>query len=345
MWLEPDDSADRVDLLFQRAAAAGLGWIRLFLMWPWIETAPGVFDFAVWDSAFDAAARHGIRIKATLTANSGPWHIGTPALLHSHTGFLSPAQRAPMRRYIRACVERYAGHPALGQWILWNEPNGGGDRTSKSLDHWRAWLRAHYAGDIARLNQRWRTGFDDFAAVPFPEDIPTPPTVAPRSGSATARGSPIGRVARPGSTRSSPGSRRWSARSNPTTPCCVNPTEVLANQAAGGTDLARMGTIVETVGASYHPAWHFTFADRADFPALMVAGVRLEATYPTIARVEVTEVQAGNTQNSSHRPSGVTPGELTRFYLAGIVAGAEIGDGLVPERTQPRLRGGRLGPA
>ena len=40
---------------------------------------------------------------------------------------------------------------------------------------------------------------------------------------------------------------------NPTTPCCVNPTEVLANQAAGGTNLARMGTIVETVGASYHP--------------------------------------------------------------------------------------------
>ena len=55
----------------------------------------------------------------------------------------------------------------------------------------------------------------------------------------------------------------------------------------------------------------------------MVAGVRLEAAQPAARRVEVTEVQSGNTLNSSNRPANVTPAELARFYLAGLAAGAE----------------------
>ncbi len=321
IWLEPDDPAERVDLLFARAAESGLGWARIFLMWPWIEPTPGVWRFDVFDQAFDAAARHGIRIKATLTANSGPWHIGTPSVLHSHTGFLDPAQDEPMRRYIQACVGRYAGHPALGQWLLWNEPCGGHERTSAALEHWRAWLRRLYPS-IGQLNERWRTGYPDFDAVPFPEDIPHP---AHRDKVWNSYG---------------PWLADWQARAawlnaqltwirnivrelDPRTETCVNPTSLLMNQAADGTDLAGMGAIVDIVGASYHPAWHFTYAGREQFPALMVAGVRLQAAIPSIRRVEVTEVQAGNTLNSGNRPGAVTPAELARFYLASLAAGAE----------------------
>ena len=50
-----------------------------------------------------------------------------------------------------------------------------------------------------------------------------------------------------------------------TTELCVNPTEVLTNQAVGGTDLHGMARLVDVIGASYHPAWHFTFADRSSF--------------------------------------------------------------------------------
>src|SRR5829696_3464645 len=112
IWLERDDSTRRIERLFAVAAETGLGWVRLFLMWPWIEPEPGVWKFEIFDRAFDAAAKHDIRVKATLTANSGPWHVGTPSALHSHTGFLSPAQREPMRRYVLACVRRYAEHSA-----------------------------------------------------------------------------------------------------------------------------------------------------------------------------------------------------------------------------------------
>lgn len=321
VWVEPHESAARVDLLFARLADAGLGWARLFLMWPWIEEQPGAWDFGVFDMCFDAAARHGVRIKATLTANSGPWHIGTPSVLHSHTGFLRAEQRAPMRRYIEQCVSRYAGHPGLGQWILWNEPTGGRERTPESLQSWQHWLGGSY-GTIEALNRRWRTGYADFAAVPFPEEIPHPmhqgsfwnsyrPWLDDYRHRAAWLNSEL----------------QWIAsevrRLDPETDLCVNPTSILSNQAADGTDIEGMGRIVNVIGASYHPAWHFTYADRQDFPALMVAGVRLEAVYPTVGRVEVTEVQSGNTLNSSHMPRSVSPGELARFYLAGLAAGAE----------------------
>jgi hypothetical protein len=323
LWVESDDTADRVDVLCGRAADCGLGWIRVFLMWPWIERRPQDWDFAVFDHVFAAAEKHGLTIKATLTANSGPAWLGTPGILHSFTGFLDPTHRAPMQRYIESCVTRYRGRRALGQWILWNEPSGGGDRTPETLERWRAFLRARYSDDLTGLNRRWLTVYSEFNDIPFWDEVPHP----------LHRGShwnPYRAALDDAAFRA-----EWLVHEigwigdlvraqDPVTSCCINPTQVLANQAAGGTDLARLGEICEVIGASYHPAWQFSgFAQRADYPALMAAGVRHCAAHGSVRRVEVTEVQMGNTFQSSHRPNTVHPGELARFCLASLAAGAE----------------------
>ncbi|KGE18799.1 beta-galactosidase [Paenibacillus wynnii] len=322
VWLEPDDTEERVGRLFEAAHMSGLGWVRLFLMWPWIEEKPGVWDFNVFDYAFNAAAKYGIQIKATLTANSGPWHIGTPSMLHSHTGFLLPEQREPMKEYITRCVVRYREHPALGQWILWNEPTGGGDRTEESLKHWQDWLAGAYSHEIEGLNKRWRTGYSSFGEVPFPEDIP--------------------REEHKGSHWNSygPWLEDWKSRCHwlckeiawikdrvrehdTRTETCVNPMPFLDNQAHGGMDLNEMGKVVEIMGASYHPAWNFTYTERQVFPGLIAAGVLKQAATPSVKRVEVTEVQTGNTLASSNRPCEASPDEIARFFLSGLAAGAE----------------------
>ncbi|MBA3529705.1 MAG: beta-galactosidase, partial [Propionibacteriaceae bacterium] len=216
----------------------------------------------------------------------------------------------------------YRDHPALGQWILWNEPTGGHERTEESLAHWRRWLPEHYGGDIDRLNRRWLTGYRTFSEIPFPEEIPYE---AHRGHVWNSYG---------------PWLADWQARAawlveelawvrdlvrdiDPDTETCVNPTAVLKNQAESGTDLDGIGRVVDVIGATYHPAWGFTFADRSQFPALMAAGVRLQASLPSVQRVEVTEVQSGNTLNSSHRPCDVGSGEIARFFLSGLAAGAK----------------------
>lgn len=323
IWLEPDDSAARVDQLCSRAAASGIGWLRIFLMWPWIERSPGAWDFAVFDHVFAAAEKHQLKIKATFTANSAPAWLGTPGMLHTFTGFFDPAHREPIGRYIDSCVTRYANRPALGQWILWNEPANGSDRTPETLALWRAFLRERYPQGLSALNRRWLTAYSTFDDIPFWNEIPHPlhrgnhwaayrAALDDAAFRATWLRHQIDWIA--GRVRAL----------DPRTELCINPTQILANQAAGGTDLSALGRICEVIGASYHPAWQFApFAQRADYPALMTAGVRHCASHPDIRRVEVTEVQMGNTFQSSHRPNTVHPGELARFFLAAFAAGAE----------------------
>ena len=321
IWIENDDNQQRIDRLFAAAADSGHGWVRIFLMWPYIEEKPGTWDFRRFDWAFDAAAKHGIKIKATLTANSGPWHIGTPAMPHSHTGFLSPQQRAPMREYIRRCVERYHRHPALGQWILWNEPADSNDQTPERLQFWRAWLKSHFAGQIEPLNHQWYTGYHDFGEIPFPAEVPYPS----HRGNGWNRYGPwlADRQAR---TDWLLDELKWVRdevrRIDQKTETCVNPPGIFSNDATTGRDYPRMADLVDTLGASFHPCWHFTYAPRSQAPALIAAGVRYLAAASDGKPVEVTEVQTGNTVGSGRRMDGVRPDEVARFYLAGLAAGA-----------------------
>lgn len=322
LWVEPTDSPERVDQLVKEAADCGLGWLRIFLMWPWIEAELGQWDFAVFDQVFDACEKYGIQVKATLTANSGPWHIGTASLLHSHTGFLDESQWPAVERYVEKCVTRYKDHPALGQWILWNEPSGGWEQTPQARRQYQSWLKEAYQGDIASLNRRWRTGYRDFSEAQFPEEIHHPA----HAGNSWRSYRPYMDYAKFRMVwlaweleQIQALVRRW----DPETPTCVNPTPLLDNQAQTGIDQEALAQLVDYVGASYHPAWHFTFCDRELFPALMSAGVRKTASHKSTRHVEVTEVQSGNTLNSSNRPCCVEDSELARFYLAGIFAGAE----------------------
>jgi hypothetical protein len=327
IWLEREDCPERIDRLFQLAVHHGHGWARIFLNWSWIESKQGEWVFTLYDHAFDAAQRHGMRIKATLTANTPPWHAGGAGVLHSFNGFLSHEHRTAAAGYIRKVVKRYHAHPALGQWILWNEPHSFSGRTELAREQWSKWLQALYPEGIDALNRIWLTGYTRFEEVPWPEEVANPLTTLRRSGgSSWLRYRPrmddlrfcadwlVEQLA-------------WIAgevrKHDSRTPLCANPTIHLDNQALGGTDLAAMARLLDAIGASYHPAWSFTFASRRDDPGLMLAGIRQQLALKGRRAVEVTELQSGNTFSSATRAFGPTPSELIRNYLACLAAGAE----------------------
>jgi beta-glucosidase/6-phospho-beta-glucosidase/beta-galactosidase len=160
LWLERDDKAERVKHLVRLAAEVGFGQLRVFLMWPWVQDHPDQSDFSLFDHAFDAAANTGVKVKATLTANSGPWWLGTPSVLHSHTPLLRDDWIRLVTAYVEKCVRRYAGHPALGQWVIWNEPYYSlappRERAVRPERVRRAWaaLLEETCGSVAKLNRR-----------------------------------------------------------------------------------------------------------------------------------------------------------------------------------------------
>ncbi len=328
LWLEQDADPQRVRFLVDRAAEIGLDLLRVFLMWPWIEPSPGKWIFDPFDAAFDAAEQRGVGIKATLTANSGPWHIGTPSLLHSTTLTLDSHQRPAMRRYLQACVSRYQRRPALEQWIIWNEPLNNVSppnrvNPNRSDEQRRVWvdlLRERYS-DIEALNARWRTGYGSFDDVDFAEDVPHP---AHRGNVWESYGPWLDdwrlRV------RVLHEELEWVAgvvrELDRRTPLCVNPPDTLANHASVGYDLRDLASIPDILGASFHAPWQLTFAPKDAHAPLIVAGTTLLANAANGKPTELTEFQIGNTYYAGRKPSGLDQSDICTTYLAPLLGGA-----------------------
>lgn len=333
IWLEPTDSADRVDALVRTAVDVGLGQLRCFVMWPWIQAhSRSEWDFRLFDDLFASAQAHGLSIKATLTANSGPWWLGTPSALHSYTLILDEAWWPAVEAYVDAVVRRYAEHPALGQWILWNEPmhpvTDGYGNSMRPRESGREWVRflEEQVEDIDALNERWRTGYGSFADVPLAESVAHPqhanmmwrsfgPELLDARFRAELLHAQLLKIA------------RLVRAADPATPLCINPSATTENHAIGGYRLERLAEIVDVLGASFHAPWHLYFAPPRDSVPLVVAGLSLlqttAAASTTATAAEVTEVQIGNTFYAGHRAQGITPTGVAATYLSAVLAGAQ----------------------
>jgi hypothetical protein len=94
--------------------AAGIGWVRIDFVWSNVETAPGVFDWSVYDALVNAAAARGVSIYATL-AYTPAWATHGPAT----TGV--PDDPATWADFCARAAQRYAF--SIQYWGMWNEPN------------------------------------------------------------------------------------------------------------------------------------------------------------------------------------------------------------------------------
>jgi len=102
-----DDALDAVE-------GAGIGWIRVDLVWAAVELAPGVDGWHVYDAIVAGAAERGVSVLATIAytpawATDGPPLAGVPRDPAQWAGFCSRA------------AARYRGR--IAAWEVWNEPN------------------------------------------------------------------------------------------------------------------------------------------------------------------------------------------------------------------------------
>ena len=76
VWLEPGHTAEQIDGLFRLLAERGLPCARVLLVWQFLERSRGVYDFTLYDLAFRAAEKYGVKIVASLQTDSMPAHWG-----------------------------------------------------------------------------------------------------------------------------------------------------------------------------------------------------------------------------------------------------------------------------
>jgi len=91
---------------------AGIRWVRTDLAWSAAETAPGRFDFTLWDRMVERYRNAGVRTLLILDYNNGLYEGGFPPA--------SPEGRAAFAGFAQAAARFFRGRVA---WEIWNEPN------------------------------------------------------------------------------------------------------------------------------------------------------------------------------------------------------------------------------
>lgn len=164
VWIEPGDTDEEIDLWFKTLADHSLKTGRMFIMWNYIEPAPGKWDFSLYDKAFNAAEKYGIHLIITLTTNRHPAHRGDFYQLHGYRLDNTMERLNESKIYVEKVVNHWKDHPALESWMLTNEASQYQYFYPLAIERYKKWLEKKY-GSIEKLNEEWSTWFSGFEDI------------------------------------------------------------------------------------------------------------------------------------------------------------------------------------
>jgi beta-galactosidase len=331
VWIEKGMSQTEIDGYFAALDRHHMHVARLFMMWNFMETAPNQWDFSEFDWAFEAAEKHKVKIVATLMPNFGPTHRGFYYKTQDGAIAKSWRQWEESKNYIQTVVKRYASHPALGEWMLMNEPGQMPSPDSLAMDRFKSFLTKKY-GSIDKLNAAWLTGFSDFQNVTYSPSWAGGGFTWPVSYLdwqnfwAEHLTWYLAQVA--GEIR----------KTDPKTPLHVNPHALL--DIPHRYELKKWAGFLESLGSSIHPVWHFNDLKRPEYPL----GIEFVADMVGNAAVEkpfwVTELQGGHNIYTGSQPINPTENEMKSWLWSSVLSGAEK---TIFWCLNPRTQGGESG--
>ena len=121
-FLNRTETKETVEKHFKLMHENGISIVRIFVIWDDIERTPGNWDLSHYDWIYDAAAKNGIKIAATLCTEDPPGWMDKTTFYHQRANLDNPDLRAYAEVYLEKVVGRYKDHPATGEWLLMNEP-------------------------------------------------------------------------------------------------------------------------------------------------------------------------------------------------------------------------------
>ena len=316
VWIEPGQTPEQIDRWFATLAENHMPLARVFLSWNYLEPRRDRWDFSLYDAAFRAAEKYGVRIVATLTPDFGPTHRGFWYRTQGASIVRTPTRLKEAAVYIRQVVEHFKSSPALDAWMPMNEPGQPPSPDSLAVSRFREWLRNRY-GTIDSLNAAWLTDFRDFSEINYDERW-------------TAGGFtwPVSFVDWYTFWREHLAwYLSWVATQirshDPDHPIHVNPHALVSNLAQRSYNLPSWRAFLNSLGASIHPAWHFGLLGRNQFAlgVSYVCDLIHGSSEPN--PFWVTELQGGNNLYSSTRPLCPTEQDIAQWVWTAVGSGAE----------------------
>jgi beta-galactosidase len=315
-FLNRTDTKASVEKQFASMHAAGLTLVRIFVIWDDVERVPGVWDFSHYDWIYDAAAKNGIQIAATLCPEDPPGWTGKTPFYHNQVNLNDPANRAAAAVYLRKVVGRYKNHPAQGAWLLMNEPEKY-DTEPTTFRAFGDWLQAKY-GTVGSLNKVWFRPLKQFSDVTISDAqlneywIDYNEVIDWRNFNVDNLINQLIWV------------KQQVEAIDPNHPTHFNVTNPTGDEA--GQDVWKEKSVPDILGVSMHAAWVFPASSpERDYGELYSYRLDLIADASGASPGKpfwVTELQSGPTIFTGKIPLYTTPGYLTRWLWDSYGAGS-----------------------
>jgi beta-galactosidase len=317
VWIEPGQTREEIYRWFRILADHRMPCARLFLMWNYIEIKPGDWDFSLYDFAFDAAKKYGIRIQATLTPNHGPAHRGKEFwyLSQGEVILADRRQLKPAESYIEKTVGKYRSHPALEYWWLQNEPGQAPANDPLAIERFIKWLQDRY-DSVSSLNKLWITDFSSFDKIEY-----HPSWDGGRGWHSPQPYYDWHNFWRDHLTWYLNWIAEQIRKTDSQHPIHVNPHAVF--DMLPRYDLPAWRSFLDSLGASIHPSWHFGLLEREQYPLGVSATCQIIKGAIEPRPFWISELQGGNNIFSSRRPLYPSPEDISRWVWTGIGSGVE----------------------
>lgn len=284
IFIEPGQTAAEIAGWFKRLKESGMTLTRIRLFESYMHGADDAWNFDLFDLAFKAGEKYGVKIYANLFPETEFSDVG---------GFKFPKSTENLQsitNYIQHVVRHFNQFTSLYGWVPINEPGSGtlpSDMfTSEKFEEWKKnRQRPSYNSNgfttFELAEQRFLVDYNCW----FLEWL-------------------IGQI------------RLYDAAS----PIHVNNHDIFKN--AAEYDFPRWRRLLDSLGGSAHASWHFGYFGREKYGIAMSANAELLRSGAGDIPWLMTELQGGNNTYSAHTPMCPTKEEIIQWLWINIGSGS-----------------------
>jgi len=284
IFIEPGQTKEEIDGWFRIMKDHGLKLTRIRMFENYMRDSDGHWDFNLFDLAFEAGEKYGVKIYANLFPGTVFSDVGGFKFPKSNEHFKEIAD------YIRHVVLHFSRFTSLYGWVPINEPGSEvlpqEDFTREKLEEWKLKLQApaYQSNGFTTL---------DLAEQQFLVDYNT-----------WFLGWLCQEIRLYDSSR----------------PIHVNNHDIFRN--AAEYDFPKWRSFLSSLGGSAHASWHFGYFKRSQYAVAMSANAEMLRSGAGDIPWMMTELQGGNNTYSGRVPMCPTKEEIAQWIWINIGSGS-----------------------
>lgn len=275
VFIEPGQTPAQIDTWFKRLKEAGMTLTRIRLFERYMRKPGGAWDFALFDQAYKAGEKYGIKIYGNLFPATPFTDIG---------GFKFPRNEAHLTSiaaYIKGAVTHFKQFKSCYGWVPINEPGAGElPKDAYTAQRLEAWKKAQ---PVAAYRSKGYEHFD-FAEEQYLLHYNT-------------------------------WFLNWLTKEirkyDQTNPVHVNTHAIFGN--AAEYNFPEWRKFLTSLGGSAHASWHFYYFHRPQYAVALSANSEIIRSGAGSIPWLMTELQGGNNTYSGGTPLCPTKEEITQW--------------------------------